>query len=491
MEASCSSDVTSKSKSKSPAVVQIDGVPVPKRFKPSRFNAHTIDDDGALLLYNSYTGHNCAIPAQNVARAEVYLSAEGFTGHADKLGQYLLSKGYIVEEAVDEDARWNVRYGLEQYRQNQMELILLSSEDCNFRCIYCSQEFKRGSMLPEVRTGLRNHVLARIRRLQSFNVEWFGGEPMLGYDAIEELAPFFQEQAARHDVAYTSGMTTNGYLLYPERSRKLVAWGVNRYQITLDGGAIEHDAHRPLSNGGGTFDQILANLAAMKQIEQPFEVAVRFNFDPVNLPHAETLFRNVRAALGDDSRFAMRFRPVGQWGGPNDQSLEVCGVKEASRELIQLTVKAQSIGLATDDLGDALLPAAGSVCYAARPYNLIVGADGKLMKCTVVLDTMADNVVGRLHEDGTVTVDQDRFAKWVKPYYREDAMCNKCFYVPVCQGAQCPLPRLETGDRPCPPQKLEIQQTLKDFRRARINKAAARTVRLSESAPTALASVGG
>ena len=486
MEAACNT-----SKSKSPAVVQIDGVPVPKRYKRSRFNAHTIDSDGALLLYNSFTGHNCAIPAQNAARAEAYLPAEGFTGVLDKLGQYLLSKGYIVEASVDEDARWNVRYGIEQYRQNHMELILLSSEDCNFRCIYCSQEFKRGSMLPEVRTGVRNHVQSRMRRIQTFSVEWFGGEPLMGYDAIEELAPFFQEQALKHDISYGSGMTTNGYLLYPERSRNLVAWGVNSYQITLDGGVMEHDAHRPLSSGEGTFDQILSNLAAMKQIPQPFNVAIRFNFDPANLPHAETLFRDLKQALGDDSRFAMRFRPVGQWGGPNDQNLEVCGVKEAGRQLIQLTTKAQSMGLATDDLGDALLPAPGSVCYAARPYNLIVGADGKLMKCTVVLDTMPDNVVGRLHEDGTVTLDQDRFVKWVKPYHREDAMCNKCFYVPVCQGAECPLPRLTTGDRPCPPQKLEIQKTLKDFRRARIDRAAARTVRLSESQPATLSAVAG
>jgi uncharacterized protein len=118
------------------------------------------------------------------------------------------------------------------------------------------------------------------------------------------------------------------------------------------------------------------------------------------------------------------------------------------------------------------------VCYAARPYNLIVGADGKLMKCTVVLDTMPDNVVGQIHEDGSIAVNEDRFAKWVKPYYRDDHMCNKCFYVPVCQGVSCPLPRLQTGERPCPPQKLEIQQTLKDVRQARVQKSAARVVRL-------------
>ena len=107
-----------------------------------------------------------------------------------------------------------------------------------------------------------------------------------------------------------------------------------------------------------------------------------------------------------------------------------------------------------------------AVPAAARPYNLIVGADGKLMKCTVVLDTMKDNVVGQIHPDGSLTVDEDRFAKWVKPYHRDDAMCNKCFFVPSCEGVSCPLPRLQSGERQCPTSKLEIQQTLRDVRRA-------------------------
>jgi uncharacterized protein len=40
-------------------------------------------------------------------------------------------------------------------------------------------------------------------------------------------------------------------------------------------------------------------------------------------------------------------------------------------------------------------------------------------------------------------------------------MCQKCFYVPVCQGASCPLPRIEKGSRPCPEQKLTIGESLK------------------------------
>src|SRR5439155_1263846 len=87
-------------------------------------------------------------------------------------------------------------------------------------------------------------------------------------------------------------------------------------------------------------------------------------------------------------------------------------------------------------------------CYAARPYNFIIGADGKIMKCTIALDTQDYNIVGHLTKDGRAEIDVDKLAKWVKPYFEEDSVCKRCYYVPVCQGFSCPLPRIETGDRP-------------------------------------------
>jgi len=97
------------------------------------------------------------------------------------------------------------------------------------------------------------------------------------------------------------------------------------------------------------------------------------------------------------------------------------------------------------------------------------------MKCTVVLDTDERNVVGTLSEDGRIDFNEDRFAMWTRPYYKTDTMCNKCFFVPVCQGTICPLPRITLGERTCPSQKLEIQQTMKDLYHLNGLKAAAAT----------------
>jgi hypothetical protein len=103
---------------------QIRSAPALKVFKPSRFNAHTTNAEGQLILYNSYSGHVCSFPPKAVGRIAQYLSqAATVREPLDKIGQYLLSKGYIVDSDVDEDARFDVRYGAYQHRTDVLQLI--------------------------------------------------------------------------------------------------------------------------------------------------------------------------------------------------------------------------------------------------------------------------------------------------------------------------------------------------------------------------------
>jgi len=451
-------DVLSDESESQRRLVHITTPPMP-RYKPSRFNAHTTGEDGTLILYNTYSGHSCAFPPIAVARVRPYLSKQGVSGSLTKLGQYLLKKGYIVSSETDEGARWDIRYGMQQYRSDTLQLILLSSEDCNLRCVYCSQEFKRDVMLPRVRDGIRNLVNSRIASLRMLQISWFGGEPLLGYEAIEELAPYFQKLSLDHGVTFYSEITTNGYLLTPERSRKMLDWGIVNYQITIDGSPLEHDRHRPLKGGGATFHQIIDNVVAMKEHRGRFKIHLRVNFDRTTAGKLDPLFSLLRARIGDDDRFQMRFAPVGKWGGANDDELDTCGLREGITTWMELTDQARSTGLKVEEYGRFLDPGSGP-CYATRPNSFVIGADGKLMKCTRVLDTDPSNIVGHIHKDGTTEIDDDRLSAWIKPYYRSDPMCNKCFFVPLCQGAKCPLPRVQTGDRPCPSQKTLIRETL-------------------------------
>lgn len=101
------------------------------------------------------------------------------------------------------------------------------------------------------------------------------------------------------------------------------------------------------------------------------------------------------------------------------------------------------------------------VCYAARPYTFIIGAGGKIMKCTVALDYEERNVIGMLAENGEMELDEEKFALWTEPAFESDDKCKKCVILPMCQGGACPLRRFNLGESPCVPLRSTLKKELR------------------------------
>jgi uncharacterized protein len=434
------------------------------RWVASRYTVRATTSDGRLILWNTFNGKMGIIKPELKPAVEALLTRKAFEAKPRGMVKYLHDRGFLIKEGTDEYRRIQLGFGQEHYRTDRLELILLASEDCNFRCEYCYEDFARGTMQPWVRAGIKKLVEKRAGSLRSLSVGWFGGEPLYGLAAIEDLAPFFVEIARERSLQYASQMTTNGYLLTPDVAERLLAWQVRKFQVTLDGAPEDHDRSRPARNGEGTFWTIFRNLQALQTRADQFRVELRVNFDQKNHPRVAGFLEQVKESFGGDPRFRLLFRAVGQWGGPNDESLSVCGVDESRQVYSRLKEEARKKGLSiTDDIRE-IKGMGAQVCYAARPYSFIVGASGKLMKCTIDLDKHDRNVVGRIKEDGDLEIDVDKFALWTEPAFEKDGKCQKCVVLPVCQGTFCPQIRIETGKSPCTPlratYKNELRETL-------------------------------
>ncbi len=443
-------------------LVQIGSFAAP-RWVPSRYNVWATTEDGRFILWNSQNGALSAFPAGRKAEIVALLrQRSGLRDQGEGLVAYLAERGFLVEQGTDEYRRVQYAYGRDQHRTDTLELILLASEDCNFRCTYCYESFARGTMQPKVRRGVRKLVESRLDGLRTLAISWFGGEPLYGWAAVEELAPFFHDTAREHGLAFASHMTTNGYLLTPETVEKLLAWRIDDFQITLDGPPEEHDRWRPTRDGQGSFDTIFRNLEAMKRRRDDFSVILRVNFSPETHPHLERLLDLLATTFRDDPRFNLSFHAVGRWGGPNDEDFSICVGNEARLVKQQLRQAARERGFEIYGTLKKVRGAGSEVCYAARPYNYLIGADGKVMKCTIVLDGEEYNVVGRLHENGELELDEDKMALWTEPAFERDKQCQKCVILPLCQGIHCPKIRIEEERRPCPDLRMELKHEMRD-----------------------------
>jgi uncharacterized protein len=303
-------------------------------------------------------------------------------------------------------------------------------------------------MVPSVREGIKNLVRKRIKKLNRLHISWFGGEPLYGWEAVEDLAPFFVEIADEHEVPFGANMTTNGYLLTPEIADKLFAWRIRQFQVTLDGLPEHHNHSRVGRDGSETFGQIFRNLKALACRDEEFHVLLRVNFDQSNSDGLSRFVDMLSREFKDDSRYSLLLKAVGKWGGPNDAQLDVCGGDEAARIQRDILEQARRQGLHFGSLRDAAR-LGSKVCYAARPYNFLIGATGKVMKCTIVLDKEDYNVVGRITPSGDLELEEERMALWTEPAFEQDGQCRKCVVLPTCQGVSCPLIRIEENTQPC------------------------------------------
>lgn len=430
------------------------------RWRPSRYNVRATTEDGRLVLWNTLNGSMSVFKPEQAEMLKSLLRKPGLDPQPSGLAKYLFERGFLVQEDSNEYRQVQLAFGQQHYRTDILELILLASEDCNFRCTYCYEEFARGTMQPWVRDAIKKLLERRIKTLKTLRLSWFGGEPLYGFQAIEDLAPFAFQLARDNDVALKSNMTTNGYLLTPEIADKLLSWGVNAYKITVDGRPEDHNCSRPTRDGRDTFWTIFENLKSLRQRPDDFSVELRTNFDRQNHQHIGGFLDLVQRELGGDSRFRLSFNAVGRWGGKNDENLDVCGTDEAVQVQFDLRREAMKRGL---NIGKGLKEISGvgtTACYAARPYNFIIGASGKLMKCTISLDNQDANVLGRISPDGQLEIDKNKLALWTEPAFESDNRCKKCVVLPACLGIYCPLVRMEKNRSPCMSVRLHLKEAL-------------------------------
>lgn len=419
-----------------------------QHWVPSRYNVRATAEDGRLVLWNTLSGKMTVFKAEDSGIVLDLLHKAGFEAPQENLVGYLVKRGYLVRKGADEFRQFQTLFGQQHYRPDVLELILMSSEDCNFRCKYCYEDFERGTMIPEVRESIKRLVRKRAKKLNRLHISWFGGEPLYGWNAIEDLAPFFLEVSDEYQIAYASNMTTNGYLLTPDIADKLFAWRIRQFQITLDGLPEHHNHSRAARDGSPTFERIFENLTALARRDDQFQVLLRVNFDRMNAGGLREFIDLLASEFRKDPRFGISLHAVGKWGGANDEKLDVCGTDEISTIQRDMMLEGRRQGLNFGSLRDAALMGS-QVCYAARPYNYLIGASGKVMKCTIVLDKEDYNVVGRITAEGDLELDNERLALWTEPAFEQDGQCRKCVVLPTCQGIHCPLIRIENNVQPC------------------------------------------
>jgi uncharacterized protein len=419
-----------------------------KKWKLSKYTVILKRESGDALLHNSFMGAVALIPESKFSGIEAVITGEMTAEDLkNETLKELCENGFLFQSDVDEQAFVSDILDREN-KSGNFDMIILPHENCNFRCNYCYESHKGGMIGADIVQGLKLFVDNKAKEIKGLSVRWFGGEPLLAKDIVYELSNSFIQSCARNNIPYWSHITTNAYLLTPQVVADLLRCKVNNFQVTFDGPETMHDSSRILAGGGKTFKKILNNLIKMKQVAADYAVSIRVNFNQESASQMDDFFGIMSESFGDDPRFGLYFRPIGKYGGPNDENIQVCEPSYGRLMEMELTDKYLQYGY-LDKVIKKSLKSHGQVCYAGKESSIVVGADGTLYKCSVAFEN-PQNQVGNLLADGRLAIDQSRWDLWVNNQDAKHGKCVSCPVSPLCQGKYCPLYTIKEQKPVCP-----------------------------------------
>ncbi|MBB5783559.1 radical SAM/SPASM domain-containing protein [Nonomuraea jabiensis] len=395
-------------------------------MQESRYNIWVAKKDAAYV-YNGVSGALLRMSKGEKIALRKYLAGDPENSCSPRLLAHLMRGFMLVPDDADELSILETRYRASRWDSTSFALTVVTSLGCNFSCPYCFEAKHPSKMSEEVRGHILKVLDYQLTKISSFNVTWFGGEPLLGMDTITSLSDEFIDRCDRHSIQYGATVITNGYLLDNATCATLKDRRVESVQVGLDGPPDVHNCMRPLAGGVGTFWKIIRNL---RHAVDYFPVSVRVNVDADNLSSAEELFQ-ILANEGLSEKLTVYPGQIVSGGGnplaPSSTYKPPClSKKEFSVAELRFTELATRYGLAAPYLPT---PTAAP-CTAVRANELVVGSRGELYKCW---DNVGDSneVIGHIQDWRDTNA---RLAKWLKYDPFGNVECRGCVALPVCMG---------------------------------------------------------
>ncbi len=394
-------------------------------MRPSQFNLITeYAPTGEQLVFNTKNGALIALP--DVLKSDLHALCEGASEHEVDRGVWeaMVQNGFMVDDSTNEVEVVLDRVAMGIEDQNRLDVFILPNMNCNFECPYCYEDHRPSQMSDDTEDRIVTWFERIAPNFKVVLVSWFGGEPMLSYERMLRLQGRISEVCSQAGTVLNSHITTNGYLLSPDRAAPLVKAGLRSYQITMDGPPDIHNASRILRGDGDSFDRIFSNVCSLAESHSETNIKLRVNFDPETLTRLPELLEMFPANIRPRLHLVLE-RIFGQ-----GRLFIGKGPQQVARDTEMMYELARSMGFAITTT--PLDPGKLTYCYADRENQVLFTHSGDVFKCTVSDFDSADRL-GYLEESGTIAWEGDAYRDWMGVPIIDDA-CRTCTYLPMCMG---------------------------------------------------------
>lgn len=402
------------------------------------------------IAYNSLTS-SLAIMGEENYQQYLDFCNKGIPIQDNKFFEDLKKGGFILDKRIDElDIIRHDMYN-NKFNTNNLILTIAPTLDCNFSCEYCFEKkvINKPKMTEETADQIINFIKQKSELLESLNIVWYGGEPLLEINMIKYLSNEIIKICNEHNIKYIASMVTNGYCLNEEIIKILQESRVSTIQITVDGGEKTHNKRRFLENGDPTFNRIINNLLLLKQYN--YIAYLRINIDKMNKKEAFNVI-DILVGLGLEKVIIPCLGIIKNYNDcyKDDKCISSNEYLEVIEEFDNYIMER---GFMSTRNNVKLPPRINYFCTAEKMNSLVINADGEVYKCWNDIGIYKRSV-GNIREE---LLKNNTYLKYVMSDPTKDKQCSNCKYLPICFSG-CPLDRKNKNGMRC----LEIKSDLKD-----------------------------
>jgi uncharacterized protein len=316
-------------------------------------------------------------------------------------------------------------------------LTIAPTLDCNYNCFYCFEEHHQEYMTSAEIQSIVRYIETK-KDIQSLNITWFGGEPLMAADRIIE----FYEKFKQPIKAIYSSIITNGYYMTPEIVKMFKKNNINRVQISIDGIEDDYNAIKYSKSDQNCWNTIVKNIDYII-IKTNININIRVNLqtnDANKFMKIASFFKNrhgdhkylyIAPAFLSTNRITEKQNKKSHLIEKNDQILFDLDV---SRMAIENNMREIPLSIYPSNMINE--------CPVRNENFTGIGPGGLLYKCWENIGNKKE-CYGFLDMEGKINI--TNYTLFYRYLYGEeslaDPICQKCKFFPICIGG-CPHWRL-------------------------------------------------
>lgn len=391
-------------------------------MKPSKYNICLPFND-KYIVFNGITKRFFLLSNKNKdAFLQILNSPDEYQEEFNAFIMQMSEEGFIIADFIDELEVVRKKYE-EINNEDVYKLMILPTYACNVNCWYCTQNHQNLRLSKADIKRIEEHISYYLSKnsITKLQISWFGGEPLLGFQTIEEISIYAKEFCKEHHIEFQNIITTNGILLSPDKLGKMKDLKFSFFQIAIDGTKEEHDKTKVIK-GESSYKKTLQNVCLIADMIPEAEISLRFNYTVDNLkPH--DFIENLIQYIPVEKRSHIELSLMKVWQ-ENEADID----KDLVNELADYALKNHF----RVNVGPDFRP-----CYVDSAHFNCIFPNGLVDKC----DNEDPSVCrGNIGENGEIVWDKEISFVNNTIFTDNHTECIQCRYLPICYGP-CPRER--------------------------------------------------